>query len=83
MASRDEIYAKMKEILVSDFKKTEEDLSLSSRFQEDRDLDSIDAADMIAKFREYLPDNANASMFRDIKPFEDLVSLLAKKGGKD
>ena len=80
MASRDEIYAKIKEILVSDFEKEEADISLASRFQEDLDLDSIDAAEMIAKFREYLPKNVDASMFRDIKTIEDLVSLLAKEG---
>lgn len=82
MASRDEIYAKIKEILVSDFEKEEADISLASRFQEDLDLDSIDAAEMIAKFREYLPKNVDASMFRDIKTIEDLVSLLAKEGGE-
>lgn len=82
MASRDEIFAKIREVLVSDFEKNEDEISLSSRFQEDLQLDSIDAAEMIAKFRDMLPKSLDAAAFRDIKTIGDIVSLLAQEDSK-
>ncbi len=74
----DELFQKIKEILVSEFEIAEDEISLDSDLIEDFDLDSIDAAELIVKFKEYLPPKVDASMFREIRTVQNLIDLLKK-----
>ena len=75
MMTRDELYASLKEALVADFIDGEK-ISLDSNLVEDFDLDSIDAADLIVKYKEYLPAKVDAGMFRSIRTVRDVLDLL-------
>ncbi|MBR1920045.1 MAG: DUF1493 family protein [Spirochaetales bacterium] len=77
-ALEEELFSKIREILVSEFDIAEDEISLDSDLVEDFDLDSIDAAELIVKFKEYLPPKVDASMFREIRTVRDLIELLVK-----
>ena len=76
MMTRDELYESLKEALASDFGIDKEKISLDSNLVEDFDLDSIDAADLIVKYKEYLPSKVDAGMFRSISTVRDVLDLL-------
>lgn len=76
MMTRDELYESLKEALASDFGIDKEKISLDSNLVEDFDLDSIDAADLIVKYKEYLPSKVDAGMFRSIRTVRDVLDLL-------
>jgi len=78
MDNRDGLFQKIKGILVSEFEIPEEKITLQSDLVNDLDLDSIDAADLIVKFKEYLSPKVDAGMFREMHTVEDLVNLLSK-----
>ncbi len=76
MMTRDELYDSLKNALSEDFDIDKEKISLDSNLVEDFDLDSIDAADLIVKYKEYLPAKVDASMFRNIRTVRDVLDLL-------
>ncbi len=77
-ALEEELFSKIKEILISEFDIAEDEITLESNLVDDFDLDSIDAAELIVKFKEYLPPKVDASMFREIRTIQDLIDLLVK-----
>lgn len=79
MESRDALFERIKGILVSEFQINEQDITPDSRLVDDFDLDSIDAADLIVKFKEYLPPKVDASMFREMHTINDLLNLLTRE----
>lgn len=76
MMTRDELYESLKDALATDFDIDKERISLDSNLVEDFDLDSIDAADLIVKYKEYLPAKVDAGMFRNIHTVRDVLDLL-------
>ena len=76
MMTRDDLYESLKDALATDFDIDKEQISLDSDLVEDFDLDSIDAADLIVKYKEYLPAKIDASMFRSIRTVRDVLDLL-------
>ncbi|MDD7200876.1 MAG: acyl carrier protein [Sphaerochaetaceae bacterium] len=79
MMTRDELYESLKEALSTDFGIDKEKVSLDSNLVEDFDLDSIDAADLIVKYKEYLPAKVDAGMFRSIRTVRDVLDLLCPR----
>lgn len=80
MADKDALFQEIKEVLVSEFDIPENEISLSSNLITDFDFDSIDAAELIVRFKDRLPANIDASMFRDIRTIDDLIEMLVKTG---
>lgn len=78
MLDNDALFNKIKDVLVSEFDIPEEEITLESDLVEDFELDSIDAAELVVKFKDYLPPKVDASMFRSLKTVQDLVELLSK-----
>lgn len=78
MADKDALFQEIKEVLVSEFDIPEDEISLSSNLITDFDFDSIDAAELIVRFKDRLPANIDASMFRDIRTIDDLIEMLVK-----
>ena len=78
MTLQEELFERIKDIFVSEFDIERESITLDSRLIEDFDLDSIDAAELIVKFKSYLPPKVDANMFREIKTVRDLIDLLSK-----
>lgn len=83
MMTRDALYESLKDALATDFDIDKEQISLDSNLVEDFDLDSIDAADLIVKYKEYLPAKIDASMFRSIRTVRDVLDLLLPEEKQD
>lgn len=79
--SKEEIFVKLKEILVSVFELDEPDITPDALLGDDLDLDSIDAIDLVVKMKEYTPEGKptiDASIFKEVKTVQDVVDAIAK-----
>ena len=79
--SKDEIFEKLKNILVSVFEIEADDITPDALLGDDLDLDSIDAIDLVVKMKAYTPEGKpaiDASIFKEVKTVQDVVDALAK-----
>ena len=77
--SKDEIFEKLKGILVSEFELDEGDVTPDALLGDDLDLDSIDSIDLIVKMKEFMPartGNVDPSIFKTVKTVQDVVDAL-------
>ncbi len=81
MALEEELFERIRNILAEEFDINRDDITLDSNLVEDFGLDSIDAAELIVKFKNYLPPKVDANMFREIRTIRDLIGLLSKNSG--
>ena len=78
--SKDEIFVKLREILVSVFELEESEVTPEALLADDLDLDSIDAIDLVVKMKEFTPEEkpaVDASIFKEVKTVQDVVDALA------
>ena len=77
--SNDEIFAKLKEIVISEFEIDEADITRDALLGDDLDLDSIDSIDLIVKMKEFMAKdkgNVDPSIFKSVKTVKDVVEAL-------
>lgn len=76
--TKDEIFSKLKEILVSEFEIDEETITLEATLFDDLDLDSIDSIDLIQKMKEFMPEGTkiDPAVFKTVKNIQDVVDAL-------
>ena len=77
--SKDEIFEKLKGILVSEFELDEGDVTPDALLGDDLDLDSIDSIDLSVKMKEFMPadkGNVDPSIFKTVKTVQDVVDAL-------
>lgn len=77
--TNDEIFSKLKTILVDEFEIAEADVTPDALLGDDLDLDSIDAIDLIVKMKEFMPadkGNVDPSIFKEVKTLNDVVNAL-------
>lgn len=77
--SKDEIFVKLREILVSVFELEESEVTPEALLGDDLDLDSIDAIDLVVKMKEFTPEGkpaVDASIFKEVKTVQDVVDAL-------
>ncbi len=77
--SKDEIFTKLKDILVSEFEIEEDSITPDATLFDDLDLDSIDSIDLIQKMKEFMPadkGNVDPSIFKTVKTVQDVVDAL-------
>lgn len=77
--SKDEIFSKVKDILVSEFEIEENEITPDALLGDDLDLDSIDSIDLIVKMKEFMPadkGNVDPSIFKTVKTIQDVVDAL-------
>ena len=82
--SKDEIFVKLREILVSVFELEESEVTPEALLADDLDLDSIDAIDLVVKMKEFTPEGkpaVDASIFKEVKTVQDVVDALASVWG--
>ena len=80
--SRDEIFAKLREILSDSFELETSKIQLGSTLYEELDLDSIDAIDIFTQLRELTgrrPDPADARKVRTVDELVDFVLAEIEK----
>ncbi|MDO4505940.1 MAG: acyl carrier protein [Spirochaetales bacterium] len=78
--TREEIFERLKETLVSVFEIEESDIVPEARLGDDLDLDSIDAIDLVVKMKEYTPEgkpSIDASLFKSVKTIQDVIDAIA------
>ena len=75
--SKEELFAKIQEVLESDFEIEKSDVKMDSKLFEDLDLDSIDAVDLLSKIKQYMPGKQiDPEMFKNAKTIENVIDLL-------
>ena len=74
--SQEEIYEKLKTILVDDFEIAPEKLALDANLFEDLELDSIDAVDLAVKLQEFTEKKISPENFKQIKTLNDVVLAI-------
>ncbi len=74
--SQEEIYEKLKTILVDDFEIAPEKLTLDANLFEDLELDSIDAVDLAVKLQEFTEKKISPENFKQIRTVNDVVLAI-------
>ena len=77
--SKEEIFDKVKAILIDEFEIDEADITPDALLGDDLDLDSIDSIDLIVKMKEYMPadkGNVDPAIFKTVKTLQDVVDAL-------
>ena len=76
--SKDEIFGKLKDILVSEFEIDEGDITPDATLFDDLDLDSIDSIDLIQKMKEFMPAGTkfDPAIFKTVKTVQAVVDAL-------
>lgn len=74
--SREEIFEKLKTILVDDFEIVPEKLTLDANLFEDLELDSIDAVDLAVKLQEFTEKKISPENFKQIRTVNDVVVAI-------
>lgn len=76
--SNEEIFAKLKDILVSEFEIDAGDITPDATLFDDLELDSIDSIDLIQKMKEFMPEGTkiDPAIFKSVKTVQDVVVAL-------
>lgn len=74
--SQEEIFEKLKTILVDDFEIAPEKLTLDANLFEDLELDSIDAVDLAVKLQEFTEKKISPESFKQIRTVNDVVLAI-------
>ena len=74
--SEEEIFEKLKTILVDDFEIAPEKLTLDANLFEDLELDSIDAVDLAVKLQEFTEKKISPENFKQIRTVNDVVLAI-------
>ncbi|MBQ4378756.1 MAG: acyl carrier protein [Treponema sp.] len=74
--TKDELFTKLKEILVDEFDIDESLITPDALIQEDLELDSIDSVDMIVKVKPLLNAAIPPDAFKSVKTVRDVVDIL-------
>ena len=73
-----EIFEKLKAILIDSFMIDEEDIKMEAHLFEDLDFDSIDAIDLAAKVHNETGKQLNPDQFKEVRTVADVVKVVAE-----
>lgn len=74
--SREEIYNKLKEILVDEFEISQDLVKPEANLFEDLELDSIDAVDLAVKLQFFTNKKISPENFKEIRTVNDVVNAI-------
>lgn len=74
--SKEKVYLRLKEFLVSLFDIPEEDISMDAHLADDLDLDSIDAVDLMVKVQELTGEKIPSEEFKTVRTVGDVVDRV-------
>lgn len=74
--SREEIYNKLKEILVDEFEISQDLVNPETNLFEDLELDSIDAVDLAVKLQFFTNKKISPENFKEIRTVNDVVNAI-------
>jgi acyl carrier protein len=73
---RNDVFARVKEILVETFELEPASITLESRLMDDLDLDSIDAVDLVVKLQQYTTTKIDPAVFKQVRTIGDVVDAI-------
>lgn len=76
MQSKEEIYEKLREVLVELFEIDPAKISQQANLYTDLDIDSIDAVDLVIKLKEITGKKIQAEEFKQVRTVNDIVETL-------
>ncbi|WGS64533.1 acyl carrier protein [Marinitoga aeolica] len=77
--TRDELFEKVKEIIVETLNVEEEDVTLDASFTDDLDADSLELVDLTMAFESELGVTIEDEELENIKTVEDVINSLSEK----
>ena len=76
MQNKEEIYEKLREVLVELFEIDPAKISMQANLYTDLDIDSIDAVDLVIKLKEITGKKIQAEEFKQVRTVNDVVETL-------
>ena len=74
--SKEDIFRKLKEILSEEFEIAAASITPDAKLNDDLELDSIDAVDLLVKMKEYVTGKIEPEQFKKAKTLQDVVEIL-------
>lgn len=75
--NNDELYLKIKDILVDQFEVDESKVSLGANLYEELEIDSIDAVDLMVQLKELTGKKIPPEQFREVRNIGDVLDTLS------
>lgn len=75
---REQIFERIRNVLIREFEIPAEKITESARFFEDLDLDSIDAVDLVVRLKNETDLQVMADDFKSIRTIGDLLDILVR-----
>ncbi len=74
--NKEEIFDRLKDILIEMFELEEGDITLSANLYEDLDIDSIDAVDLVIRLKEWTGEKVAPEEFKEVRTVGDVVDSI-------
>ncbi|MCH5290484.1 MAG: acyl carrier protein [Treponema sp.] len=74
--TKEDIFGKLKDILVKEFEIDEEKITPDANMVDDLDMDSIDFIDLVVKMKDFIPGKIDPDIFKTVKTVQDVVEKL-------
>jgi acyl carrier protein len=74
----DEIYSRIKDILVDQFEVDESTVSMQANLYDELQLDSIDAVDLLVQLKVMTGKKISPEVFKEVRTIEDVLDALDK-----
>jgi acyl carrier protein len=75
--NKDDVYEKIKELMISNFEVDADSISLEKRLDDDLKLDSLDMVDLILGLSDYIGEKIDPTLFKDAGTVQDLVNSVS------
>ncbi len=75
--TEDQIFSKIKSILVETFDTPSEQITAEARLYEDLDIDSIDAIDLIVQLKPLVGKRLQPEIFKSVRTVQDIVNAIS------
>ena len=75
---KDEIYSRIKDILVDQFDVDESTVSMQANLYDELQLDSIDAVDLLVQLKDITGKKISPEDFKEVRTIADVLDALAK-----
>lgn len=74
----DQLYLKIKDILVGQFEVEEASVSMDANLYEELEIDSIDAVDLMGQLKELTGKKIPPEQFKDVRTIGDVIDALSR-----
>lgn len=74
---QDQLYLKIKDILVDQFEVDESKVSMQANLYEELEIDSIDAVDLLVQVKELTGKKIPPDQFKDVRSIGDVLNTLS------